>query len=41
MKTAQQSAVAARLNLPLVTLDGDQSTKAAAVISVHYLEGQV
>ena len=33
-------AVAVRLNLPLVTLDEDQSTRAAPVISVHFLEKQ-
>lgn len=31
-------AVAARLNLPLVTLNGDQTTMAASVVSVHSLE---
>lgn len=33
-------ALAARLNLPLVTLDRDQRTKAASKISVQFLEDQ-
>ena len=33
-------AVAVRLNLPLVTLDEDQKTRAKSVISVHDLEKQ-
>jgi predicted nucleic acid-binding protein len=33
-------AVAARLNLPLVTLDGDQKSKAASTILVQFLEDQ-
>ena len=31
-------AVAARLNLPLVTLDGEQRTRAASAIALHSLE---
>jgi len=31
-------ALAARLNLPLVTLDRDQKTKAASTITVQFLE---
>ncbi len=31
-------AVAARLNLPLITLDEDQKTKADPVIAVHTLD---
>lgn len=31
-------AVAARLNLPLATLDADQQERAASVITVHFLE---
>lgn len=31
-------AVAARLNLPLATLDEDQKTRAASLITIHFLE---